>query len=129
MPDTCRYCGRPLRDKVSVETGVGRMCANNARAVRPEPVLFSSNYFFEIAGDVLVLFDKDSGSNSLANDMDRVLRDLSARIGPLLPANVIYRDSAGRYDGVRHRKGVFGGFYPIGATTLLEALGKLQEAA
>jgi Family of unknown function (DUF6011) len=129
MPKTCRYCGRPLRDKTSVETGVGRKCADNARAATPEPVLFRSNYFFEMAGGVLVLFDKDSGSNSLANDMDRVLRDLSERIGPLLPPHVIYRSSAGQYDGVRHRKGVFGGFYAIGATTLLEALGRLQEAA
>lgn len=115
----CHACGRPLRDPASVESGVGPTCA--ARARPPAEILFRAEWFSERIGDVLVLFDRDCGSMSLTNDVDRVLLEEARRRGSL-PGVVLYRDSTGRYDRIRHRNGVFGGFAPLGATSLDAAL-------
>lgn len=127
MSSVCHSCGRPLRDPKSVEAGIGPRCADRARAVY-EPRLFQAQYFFEIFDDVLVLFDRDCGTTSLTNDMERALLEVSAKLGAKMPKSVIYRDSEGRYDRVRHRKGVWGGrFDALGATTLAEALQAVKE--
>lgn len=118
--DTCRACGRPLRDPVSIESGVGPKCATRDRP--PSEIMFRAEWFSELIGDVLVLFDRDCGSMSLTNDIDRVLAEEARRRGHGLPAVVLYRDSEGRYDRIRHRNGVFGGFTPLGATSLEAAL-------
>lgn len=119
----CRICGRPVRDPVSVDTGVGPSCATKRT---PREMLFRAAYFAEEISGVLVIFDRDCGSMSVTNDADRILpEEHRARGG--LPAVVIYRDSDGRYDRLRHRNGVFGGFAPIGATSLAEALAKIRE--
>lgn len=120
MTESCRACGRPLRDPESVATGVGPKCATRARP--PSEIMFRAEWFSEVIGGVLVIFDRDCGSMSLTNDADRVLAEEARRRGAAMPATVIYRDSTGRYDRLRHRAGVFGGFSPIGATSLDEAL-------
>lgn len=126
MTTICHACGRPLRDPRSVESGIGPVCAERARAIT-EPRLFRADFFYEIINGVLVLFDRDCGSTSLTNDMERALLAVSAELGERMPAVVIYRDSMGRYDRVRHRNGVFGRFEPIGAESLSEALARLEE--
>lgn len=122
----CHACGRPLRDAVSVATGVGPSCADRAAEV-PRDVLFRSKWFSEVIDGVLVLFDRDCGSLSLTNDMERVLADEWAVRGAGMPAAVLYRDSTGLYDRIRHRRGVFGGVVSLGATSLQEALDRVWE--
>lgn len=133
---TCRVCGRRLRDAVSVATGVGPRCADVVTARHREPQMFRAEYFAEEVDGVLVLFDRDAGSMSLTNDAERVLleewrRRSAAGVEPPLPDVVIYRDSTGRYDRLLHRRGAFGGFAPLGATSLTEAvrLAKGRDAA
>jgi len=123
----CHACGRPLTDPVSVEAGVGPSCAAQA-ATRPvSEIMFRSAYFAEEIDGVLVVFDRDAGSISVTNDVERVLAAELAQRGSL-PRFVIYRDSTGQYDRIRHRNGVFGGFAPLGARSLTQALAALKEA-
>lgn len=124
MPEhRCHACGRPVSDPVSVATGVGPSCATQRT---PREMLFRAAYFAEEIGGALVIFDRDCGSMSVSNDADRILlAERNAR--GKLPAVVIYRDSEGRYDRMRHRNGVFGGFAPIGARSLAEALSRIKE--
>jgi hypothetical protein len=127
MTESCRACGRPLRDPESVATGVGQKCAT--RVQPPSEIMFRAEWFSEVVGGVLVLFDRDCGSMSLTNDAERVLAEEALRRGAAMPTTVIYRDSAGRYDRLRHRGGVFGGFSPIGAASLDEALSMIAREA
>lgn len=123
----CHACGRRLTDPQSIEAGIGPVCANRKRELH-EPKLFQAQYFYELFDDVLVLFDRDCGTMSLTNDMERVLLEVSEQLGDRMPAIVIYRDSQGIYDRVMHRKGVFGGrFEPLGAKSLAEALKLVRE--
>lgn len=121
----CHSCGRPLRDPRSVETGIGPICAAK-RSSDFGPRLFKSDYFYEIIDGVLVLFDRDCGSISLTNDIENVLLEVARNLGNAMPGIVIYRDSEGQYDQVRHRNGVFGGFNAIAAKSLSEALARVK---
>lgn len=128
MRTICHACGRPLTDPRSVEAGIGPRCADRARSLH-EPMLFRAKYFYELFDDVLVLFDRDCGTMSLTNDIERVLLEVSAELGERMPHIVIYRDSEGIYDRVTHRKGAFGRFLPIGAKTLEDALKSIKQEA
>jgi hypothetical protein len=64
---------------------------------------------------------------SLTNDMERALLEIANELGDRMPEIVIYRDSQGQYDRVRHRNGVFGGFDSIGAKSLMEALAAVKS--
>lgn len=126
MPETCHVCGRPLIDKQSVETGVGPSCAVKSKAQQQDPKLFRAEYFTEYLAGIFVIFDRNCGSTSVTNDIERILLNEQQQRG-VLPRTVIYRDSIGRYDKVRHRNGVFGGFQTLRAASLSDALAKLQE--
>ena len=63
----------------------------------------------------------------MTNDVERVIEQEAARLGAALPRLVIYRDSEGRYDQIRHRRGVYGGIAPIGATSLDAAISAIHE--
>ena len=91
--------------------------------------MFRAEYFAEIVSGVLVIFDRDAGSMSVTNDAERVLQAEAQRLGGRLPRTVIYRDSTGRYDRIRHRNGVFGGFAPIGVESLDAAIAAVTERA
>lgn len=121
----CRVCGHPLRDPVSVSTGVGPTCANR-RSPAPE-IMFEAAYFAEVVAGVLVIFDRDAGSLSVTNDVERVIEKEADRRGEKLPRLVIYRDSEGRYDQIRHRNGVYGGIAPIGAQSLDAAIHAVKQ--
>jgi hypothetical protein len=67
---------------------------------------FRANYTYTVAGSVIAIIDLDQGSKSVTNDMENVLDDIRAQIGDLSGYSVIYRDSMGRWDGVRFQRGV-----------------------
>jgi hypothetical protein len=60
-----------------------------------------ADYTYTVEGSVIAIVDLDQGSKSLTNDMDNVLADIGAELGDLAGYAVIYRDSMGRWDGVR----------------------------
>ena len=62
---------------------------------------FRADYTYTVEGSVIAIVDLDQGSKSVTNDMENVLDDIRAEIGDLAGYAVIYRDSLGRWDGVR----------------------------
>ena len=89
-----------------------------------------ADYTYTIEGNVIAIIDLDQGSKSVTNDMEEVLNDLRVAIGELSGYSVIYRDSTGRWDGVRLERGVVA-FYSLNetdpqgaATRLLHVLGR-----
>lgn len=127
MAERCYACGRPLRDPASQRAGIGPVCAaiGAKRRYDVEPMLFRSSYSWEIIDGALVMFDK-GGSVSLTNDIERALREVAATLGDGMPDVVIYRDSLGTYDRIRHRRGAFGGFIGLGEMTLWKALDRVR---
>lgn len=69
-------------------------------------------YKLDVIDEVICLEDLE-GPRSLTNDVEAVLEDIQ-RGGILLDAPVIYRDSDGRWDEIRHAKGKFTRFAPLG---------------
>ena len=65
-----------------------------------------ADYTYTIEGSVIAIVDLDQGSKSVTNDMENVLDDIQAEIGDLSGYAVIYRDSLGRWDGVRLERGL-----------------------
>lgn len=86
-----------------------------------------TRYTARVEDGVIVVEDQDRG-RSVTNDAELVVADLAKRAFDLsLP--VIYRDTAGRWDGLAVRAGRFGDFYPLnagGSTSHGEARERLQ---
>lgn len=66
---------------------------------------FRADYTYTIEGNVIAIVDLDLGSKSVTNDIENVLEDIRAELGDLAGFAVIYRDSMGRWDGVRLKNG------------------------
>jgi len=60
-----------------------------------------ADYTYTVEGSIIAIIDLDQGSKSVTNDIENVLDDIRAEIGDLAGYAVIYRDSMGRWDGVR----------------------------
>lgn len=60
-----------------------------------------ADYTYTVEGSVIAIVDLDQGSKSVTNDIEHVLDDIRAELGDLAGYAVIYRDSMGRWDGVR----------------------------
>jgi hypothetical protein len=73
----------------------------------------------ESRGCILVE-DLDQGV-SVTNDAEAVIASLARRGFDLASRPVIYRDTTGRWDGLRVRRGAFAGFVTLGGT-LSEAI-------
>jgi len=85
---------------------------------------FRADYTYTVEGSVIAIIDLDQGSKSLTNDMENVLADIRAKIGDLAGYAVIYRDSMGRWDGVRLERGVVE-FYSLNETDPERAAARL----
>lgn len=91
--------------------------------------LFRADYTYTVAGNVIAIIDLDQGSKSrsagaVTNDMENVLDEISAELGGLAGYSVIYRDSMGRWDGVRLERGV-AAFYSLNETNPERAAARL----
>ena len=60
-----------------------------------------ADYTYTVKGSVIAIIDLDQGNKSVTNDIENVLDDIRGEIGDLAGYAVIYRDSMGRWDGVR----------------------------
>lgn len=60
-----------------------------------------ADYTYTVEGSIIAIIDLDLGSKSVTNDMENILDDIRAKLGDLAGYAVIYRDSTGRWDGVR----------------------------
>ncbi len=85
---------------------------------------FRADYTYTVEGSVIAIIDLDQGSKSVTNDIENVLDDIRAKIGDLAGYSVIYRDSMGRWDGVRLERGVVE-FYSLNETDPERAAARL----
>lgn len=60
-----------------------------------------ADYTYTIEGNVIAIVDLDLGNRSVTNDIENVLEEIRTELGNLAGYAVIYRDSMGRWDGVR----------------------------
>jgi hypothetical protein len=62
---------------------------------------FAADYTYTVEGNIIAIIDLDLGNRSVTNDMDYVLAEIRAEVGDLSGYSIIYRDSIGRWDGIR----------------------------
>lgn len=89
------------------------------------PSRFRSDYTYTVEENLIAIVDLDQGNRSVTNDIENVLADLRADVGDLGGYFVIYRDSMGRWDGVRQRPSGLVDFYPLGETDPEQAARRL----
>lgn len=85
---------------------------------------FRADYTYTVEGTVIAIVDLDQGSKSVTNDMENVLADIRADLGDLGGYGVVYRDSLGRWDGVRLDGSVVA-FYALNEATQEQAIRRL----
>lgn len=119
MSSTCHHCGRPLRDPVSVATGLGPRCASFAAAA--EPIMFEARWTTDLLAGAMIVTDA-GGSLHVVEDAQRVLRREHAEMGHGLPEIILTRRADGQWLRLRHRNGVFGGVVPFAGIGLAEVL-------
>jgi hypothetical protein len=88
-----------------------------------------SKYDYKVISGVLCVVDADEeGARSVTNDAEHVYSELHA-LGLLPPGRrLIYRDSTGQWDEMLMRDGgLFVGFAPLRAKSLIEALQIVQK--
>ena len=83
-----------------------------------------ADYTYTVEGGVIVIVDLDLGGKSVTNDIDNVLDEIQAELGYLSGYSVIYRDSSGRWDGVRVKGGLVH-FYSLNETNPEQAAARL----
>lgn len=91
---------------------------------RPRFVGPRAEYTYTVEGGVIAIVDLDQGRKSVTNDMENVLDDIRAELGDLAGYAVIYRDSMGRWDGVR-QVGRVVEFYSLNETDPQQAAARL----
>lgn len=74
----------------------------------------------------LVIMDLDKGK-TVTNDIDNVLIDLQRIYGPLGEYKIMYKDTQGIYDGIRHDNGRFLGFVSLNEKDGMVAYNKLMQ--
>lgn len=109
----CRVCHRALKNPKYVELGVGPICAAKTGAAPAQRSLIEAEYDvarLELGHPGCVwIVDLDRGARSVTNDADRVV----ARILADYPGyRIIYRDSLGNWDELKHDGARFTGFAP-----------------
>ena len=121
---TCLRCKRPLKDPVSMDRGYGPVCAGKVGAQREATRnLFEAEYevvrvqrpstppYGPAMPGMVWIHDLDRGARSVTNDADRVVAKLHAEYPDY---RIVYRDSMGRWDELRHEHGRFTAFAPAG---------------
>lgn len=127
---TCKVCGKPLTDPLSMSIGIGPVCRIQLKfriAADRSRNLFATaaDFTWEIRNGVVCIVDLDSGA-SVTNDVDNVLARISADGVDLRAHPVIYRDSMGIWDEiVVNADGSFTGFLSINERNPDAAIAKI----
>lgn len=128
---TCNCCGKPLSDPVSVDVGMGPICRVKKKVGEMNERsgnMFAprADYDYDLAGDVLWIIDR-GGFKSVTNDIENVLKDIEAVIGPenLKRKKIMYRDSMEIWDGVRVSENGVVSFFPLTERDAMKAREKL----
>jgi hypothetical protein len=103
---TCKVCGKPLTDPISISLGVGPVCRiSDKLAVMKDQTgnLFESVAKYDYGFDNRILWIEDlGGMKSVTNDMENVLNTIASNHGidSLTDYKIMYKDSQGIWDGV-----------------------------
>jgi hypothetical protein len=116
----CGKCHRALKNPISTGRGYGPVCWGKVQADKERGKLDPADdsdytYAFDGTGaeSVLVITDLDRGRKSVTNNMYAVLARIASREGTRLTMPIVYRDSAGDYDGVRISETGAISFHPL----------------
>lgn len=122
----CLRCGKDLSDPISLDLSFGPICRIAIKYEeywhRSLDLFGSSDYTYDILGDILVIVDLSNGGASIASEIDVILSEISSEVGGLDSYSVICRDAQGVYDGICVRNNKFLGFYSINEKSLNEAV-------
>jgi hypothetical protein len=120
-------CGRHLKNPVSIEIGMGPVCAGRHRKKSGKTFdMFRANFTYKIIDGVICITDLDTGK-SVTNDVENVLSDISAQVGTeeMLLRPIIYCDSMQTWDGIKvNSRGEFESFFSISETDQTKAIKK-----
>lgn len=134
MNTTCKICGKPLTDPISVELGIGPVCRISGKEIELARGgnLFTPRAVFHwgtegVFSEIVWIID-ENGGKSVTNDMHLVLQDISKAMN-LNGKQIIYRDSQGVWDQVLiSEKGVIS-FKSINERDMAAAVHKLMTHA
>jgi hypothetical protein len=104
-----------LKDPVSVALGMGPICrakAGGVSHVQRVPDLLGRRAQYDVAKvtpEIVWISDRNDGAISVTNDAENVVMELHNKYPG---ARVIYRDSDGNWDELKHKGGQFTGFAP-----------------
>lgn len=85
---------------------------------------FPADYTYTVEGNTVAIVDLDLGNRSVTNDIEFILADIQADLGILAGYQIIYRDSMGRWDGVRLVNNTVH-FYGLGESEKEQAMNRL----
>lgn len=122
MPIACKVCHRALRNPVSILRGIGPVCArknlggviDSQTNLLLETMIPKAKFDVKISGDVLLvvdLYNPGSPSMTVTNDAEAVTEYVLAHFGS--KRRILYRDTEGRWDELKHDGQKFTGFAPI----------------
>lgn len=108
---TCTRCKRPLTNPASVQHGMGPVCYGKYAAVLSSAARGGCRSTFNVvkAEPGMVWIADCNGPLSVTNDAEAVCAALAVEHGN---ARIIYRDSMGMWDELKHDRGRFLGFAP-----------------
>ena len=93
-------------------------------ATNPKRRPFAADYTYTVKSNIIAIVDLDLGNRSVTNDIENILDEIRVEIGDLAGYSVIYRDSMGRWDGVRLvNRTVY--FYGLGEADKESAMNRL----
>lgn len=81
-----------------------------------------------MVGNIIKVVDLNNGKTSVTNDAENVVKFLNKHYA--LEHNpeirIIYRDTEGTWDEIKHVKGIFNGFRYVGTKTFEDAVKKIS---
>lgn len=137
--DSCRVCGRQLKNPESRDRGVGPVCGGGfKKSIRKRKDketldMFNAEFEYRFRDKVLVIYDLNRGARSVTNDMENVLKNISKENpGREIDSRtlIVYQDSMGRFDGVKWLKSQDRAeFIALQVLTEKEAIAKIIQHA
>lgn len=112
-------------NRVWIPTQVGRTLYAQDKVKEIRKSMCRSEFSASLVDDVIVIIDSDTaGTMSVTNDAESVVAEVVKRFG-VYP--IVYRDSAGTWDGLAHNDGVFTGFIALNAEDSDTAVQRIKK--
>lgn len=101
-----------------MKLGIGPVCrARNGKPIMPRNNTRSAYRIAKVSADCIWIVDLDIGK-SVTNDAENVTKEIQATYPG---RRIIYRDTSGSWDELKHEAGRFTGFAPASELALEDA--------